>query len=46
MEIQSVLSFSAQVMKINEGLECDVLSEAEKDLLLNWDAEKYRKNIK
>lgn len=46
MEIQSVLSFSAQVMMLNKNFECNLLSEQEQNFLLNWDAEKYRKNIK
>jgi len=46
LEIQSVLSFSAQVMMFNKGQECELLSEEEKNFLLNWDAEKYRKNMK
>lgn len=46
LEIQSVLSFSAQVMFLNKQQECNLLSESEKDFLLDWDAEKYRKNIK
>lgn len=46
LEIQSVLSFSAQVMMLNEGYECSLLSEKEQNFLLNWDAEKYRKNMK
>lgn len=46
MEIQSVLGFSAQVMALNINEECDLLSESEKNFLLNWDAEKYRKNMK
>lgn len=45
LEIQSVLSFSAQVMRINEGQECNFLSSMEQDFLLHWDAEKYRKNL-
>jgi ribulose-5-phosphate 4-epimerase/fuculose-1-phosphate aldolase len=45
LEIQSVLSFSAQVMTINKGVQCNMLSEEEKNFLLNWDAEKYRKNL-
>jgi rhamnose utilization protein RhaD (predicted bifunctional aldolase and dehydrogenase) len=45
MEVQSVLSFSAQVMEINEGIDCKFLNKAEQDFLLNWDAEKYRKHI-
>lgn len=46
LEIQSVLSFSAQVMELNVGEQCNLLSESEKNFLLNWDAEKYRKNMK
>lgn len=46
METQSVMSFSAQVMKLNEGFECRLLSDDEQNFLLNWDAEKYRKNMK
>lgn len=42
-EIQSVLSFSAQVMEINKDSECIFLPEQEQNYLLNWDAEKYRK---
>ena len=46
MQIQSVLSFSAQVMEINEGKECELLPEWEQDKLLNWDAEKYRRTLR
>lgn len=46
LEIQSVLSFSAQVMKFNRGIECEFLDEQEENFLLNWDAEKYRKSMK
>ncbi len=46
LEIQSVLSFSAQVMQLNRGYECNLLSGSEQNFLLNWDAEKYRKSIK
>lgn len=46
MEIQSVLSFSAQVMELNRNVECCLLSEEEKNFLLNWDAEKYRKTLR
>lgn len=45
MEIQSVLSFSAQVMLHNMNYECDFLTEEEQNYLLCWDAEKYRKAI-
>lgn len=46
MEIQSVLSFSAQVMILNKSHECDFLDETEQNFLLNWDAEKYRRAMK
>lgn len=46
LEIQSVLSFSAQVMRINKDYECNFLSDTEQNFLLHWDAEKYRKNMK
>lgn len=45
MEIQSVMSFSAQVMRLNDGLACNFLDEREQNFLLDWDAENYRKNI-
>lgn len=43
LEIQCVLSFAAQVMQANIGYECKLLLEREQDFLLDWDAEKYRK---
>jgi len=46
LEIQSVLSFSAQVMNMNKAYECNFLSDSEQNFLLHWDAEKYRKDIK
>ena len=46
METQSVMSFSSQVMGLNKGYECKLLTEHQQDELLNWDAEKYRKNMK
>lgn len=46
LDIQSVLSFSAQVMNMNMGVNCNLLSDDEENLLLNWDAEKYRKQMK
>jgi len=45
LEIQSVMSFSAQVMNLNRGVECNMLPDREQNYLLNWDAETYRKNI-
>lgn len=46
LEIQSVMSFSAQVMHINKGIDCNLLSNDQQNELLNWDAEKYRRNMK
>ena len=46
LETQSVLSSSAQVMLLNKDEECEMLSEEERNFLLNWDAEKYRKCLK
>lgn len=46
LEIQSVMSFGVQVMHINKGTECNLLSVDQQNELLNWDAEKYRKNMK
>ncbi len=46
LETQSVMSFSAQVMLLNDGHECNLLSDQEQNFLLNWDAEKYRKMMK
>ena len=46
LEIQSVLSFSAQVTLLNSNIEVSLLTEDEKNFLLNWDAEKYRREIK
>lgn len=46
LEIQSVLSFSAQVMALNQGHTCNMLSDLEQNFLLGWDAEKYRRNLK
>lgn len=46
LETQSVLSFSAQVMLLNKGEECKMLSEEERNFLVDWDAEKYRKCLK
>ena len=45
-EIESVLSFSAQVLYLNKNFNVDLLAENEQNFLLNWDAEKYRQNIK
>ncbi|WP_315520909.1 class II aldolase/adducin family protein [Leptotrichia wadei] len=44
-EIESVLSFNLQVLKLNKNDEMDFLTEEEQNFLLNWDSEKYRKNL-
>lgn len=44
-EIESVLSFNLQVLELNKNDEMDFLTEEEQDFLLNWDSEKYRKNL-
>ena len=44
-EIESVLSFNLQVLKLNKNDEMDFLTEEEPNFLLNWDSEKYRKNL-
>lgn len=44
-DLQSVMSFSAQVMLLNKGQQCSLLSVDEQNHLLNWDAEKYRKAL-
>ncbi|MBN1075617.1 class II aldolase [Clostridium botulinum] len=45
-EIESVLSFSAQVACLNKDLNMDLLCEEEQNFLLNWESEKYRQNLK
>lgn len=42
-EIENVMSFAARVQCANLGHEMNYLSEAQEDELLNWDAEKYRR---
>ncbi len=42
-EIENVMSFAARVQCANLGYEMNYLSEAQEDDLLNWDAEKYRR---
>lgn len=42
-EIENVMSFAARVQCGNTGYRMNTLSEAQKDELLNWDAEKYRR---
>ena len=43
LEMQSVLSFSAQVMLAQDQENYSLLSEQEQDFLLHWEAETYRK---
>lgn len=45
-EIESLLAFSAEVSELNKTVEMSYLSEKEQNFLLNWDAEKFRKNMK
>ena len=44
-EIESVLSFNLQVLELNNSYKMDFLTEEEQNFLLNWDSEKYRKNL-
>lgn len=46
LEIQSVLSFSAQVMRVNQQQNCDFLNEAEQNFILHWESETYRQALK
>ncbi len=45
IDIQSVLSFSCKVMGYNQGESCNMLSDAEQNFLLGWEAEKYRQKL-
>ena len=45
-EIESVFAFSAQVALANKDTQINLLSDKEQNFLLNWDAEKYRQNMK
>lgn len=42
-EIENVMSFAAQVQYADRGQRMNLLNSAQKDELLNWDAEKYRR---
>ncbi len=42
-EIENVMSFAARVQRGNLGQKINCLSEAQADELLNWDAEKFRR---
>ncbi len=46
LEIQSVLSFNAQVALVNKEYEINYLSDQEQNFLLDWEVEKYRRNMK
>lgn len=45
-EIESLFAFTARVVLYNEVSEIELLSDREQNFLLNWDAEKYRQNMK
>ncbi len=45
-DVESVLSFSAQVAIANKKAKLNLLSDEEQNFLLNWDAEKYRQSVK
>lgn len=42
-EIENVMSFAARVQYANKGRRMQYLSDAQQEELLNWDAEKYRR---
>lgn len=44
-DIESVLDFSAQVIILNSNHKMDMLPRSEIDFLLDWEGEKYRKNL-
>lgn len=44
-EVESLFAFSAQIAVENRKQKVNWLSDSEQDFLLNWDAEKYRKNL-
>lgn len=46
LEIQSVLSFAAQVADANKEYGMNYLSDQEQKFLLHWEVEKYRRNMK
>ncbi|MGN0740815.1 MAG: class II aldolase/adducin family protein [Treponema sp.] len=45
-EIESVLSFSAQVALANQNNKINLLPDTEQNFLLDWDSEKYRQQMK
>lgn len=44
-EIENVMSFAARVQYANIGQKMNILSDAQENELLNWDAEKYRRRM-
>ena len=44
-EIESILDFNIQILEFNKENEMEFLSGKEEDFLLNWDSEKYRKDL-
>lgn len=44
-EIESVAGFCAEVCALNQGYDVDLLPDSEAEFLLNWEVEKYRKNL-
>ncbi len=44
-ETESVLGFCVEVCKLNRYEDVDLLPEREVDFLLNWEVEKFRKNM-
>lgn len=44
-EIESVVAFCSEVAELNRGFDMDFLTDKEADYLLNWEVEKYRKNM-
>ena len=45
-DIESLLAFTMEVLLFNQSEKITFLSEQEQNFLLNWDSEKYRKNMK
>ena len=44
-EIENVMSFAAQVQEANLSHGMHFLDEGQQDELLNWDAEKFRRQL-
>lgn len=44
-DIESVLSFGLKVLDANKNYQIDFLDNQEQNFLLNWDAEKYRREL-